>query len=82
MLINSAIRTLKLNAFKDLNSEDIKLLTLYCAGGSYFLLRHWLLGNLHKSAGQMASYLYELLNKTDWVTINTQLGLLPGELQK
>ena len=62
---------------KKLNSEDVQLLALYCAGGSYFVLRQWLLGNIHKSSKQMADYVYELLNKTDWATITTQLGLLP-----
>ena len=62
---------------KKLNSEDVQLLALYCAGGSYFVLRQWLLGNIHKSSKQMADYVYALLNKTDWATITTQLGLLP-----
>lgn len=60
-----------------LNREDAQLLTLYCAGGSYFVLRQWLLGNVHKNAKQMADYVYALLNKTDWATITAQLGLLP-----
>lgn len=62
---------------KKLNSEDAQLLALYCAGGSYFVLRQWLLGNIHKTSKQMANYVYALLNKTDWATITTQLGLLP-----
>lgn len=61
---------------KDLSDEDVKLLTLYCAGGSYFILRHWLLGNVHKSATEMAVYVYEILNKTDWVMLSTRMGLI------
>ena len=61
---------------KDLTDEDVKLLTLYCAGGSYFILRHWLLGNVHKSAKEMAVYVYEILNKTDWVMLSTRMGLV------
>lgn len=62
---------------KNLNSEDGQLLALYCAGGSYFVLRQWLLGYIHKTSKQMADYVYALLNKTDWATIITQIGLLP-----
>ena len=62
---------------KKLNSEDVQLLALYCAGGSYFVLRQWLLGNIHKTSKQMADYVYALLNKNDWATITRQLGLLP-----
>lgn len=61
---------------KGLSDEDVKLLTLYCAGGSYFILRHWLLGNVHKSAKEMAVYVYEILNKTDWVMLSTRMGLI------
>lgn len=61
---------------KSLSDEDIKLLTLYCAGGSYFILRHWLLGNVHKSSKEMAAYVYEILNKTDWVMLSTRMGLV------
>ena len=50
----------------ELSDEDTYLLTLYSAGGSYFLLRHWLMGNIQKDAKQMADYVYELLTKTDW----------------
>lgn len=67
----------KLPAFKKLDPADIKLLTLYCAGGSYFVLRHWMLGNIQKSAKEIAAYVYELLNKTDWALLSGQLGLMP-----
>lgn len=61
---------------KSLSDEDVKLLTLYCAGGSYFILRHWLLGNVHKSSKEMAAYVYEILNITDWVMLSTRMGLV------
>lgn len=67
----------KLGIIQYLDAEVIKALTIYCAGGSYFILRHWLLGDIRKSAEQMASCLYELLNKTDWAAFSAQLGLLP-----
>lgn len=68
----------RLPVFRDLDPEDVKLITLYSAGGSYFILRHWLLGNLRMSAEQMSSYIYELLNKTDLTSLSAQLGLNPG----
>lgn len=61
---------------KSLSDEDVKLLTLYCAGGSYFILRHWLLGNVHKTSKEMAAYVYEILNITDWVMLSTRMGLV------
>lgn len=67
----------KVGVLQNLSDEDVQLLTLYCAGGSYFVLRQWLLGNVHKSAKQMAEYVYDLLNKTDWITLSSHLGLLP-----
>lgn len=66
-----------LKFFAELEAEDVKLLCLYSAGGSYFILRHWLLGNIHISAEQMASYLFELINKTDWILLGDQMGVFP-----
>ena len=66
----------KVNILADLNDEDLQLLILYSAGGSYFVLRHWLLGNIRKSSKEMAAYLYELLNKMDWANVCDHLGLL------
>ena len=39
-------------------------------------MRHWLLGNVHKSSKEMAAYVYEILNKTDWVMLSTRMGLI------
>lgn len=66
-------------AFRGLDAEDIKMMTLYSCGGSYFLLRHWLMGTVHKSADEVAEYLYRLMNKTDWVAFSKRLGLLNEE---
>lgn len=66
-----------IGAMKTLSEEDAQLLALYSAGGSYFVLRHWLLGKIHKSSKQMADYVYTLANKTDWGMLYSQLGLLP-----
>ena len=61
-------------AFRELNQEDIRLMALYTAGGSYFLLRHWLTGGIPKSAEEMSAYIYGLLQKTDIALICSRLG--------
>lgn len=60
----------------NMDDDMVQILILYSAGGSYFVLRHWLLGNIHKSSREMAAYLYELLSKADWGAACDQLGLL------
>lgn len=65
----------QLSILKNLEQEDIRLLMLYCAGGSYFILRSWVMGNIRKSAGEMADYVYELVNKMDWSKIMVQFKL-------
>lgn len=69
----------QLSALRNLNQEDARMLTLYFAGGSYFVMRHWLLGNVRKTSREMAFYLYELLNKTDWQIISAHLEQISGK---
>lgn len=64
----------KLEIAKNLTCEDVKLPTLFCAGGSYFILRYWLLGDIHKSAAEIADQVYALLQKTDQVMLSTHLS--------
>ena len=52
-------------ALKRLSQEDIQFMTLYSAGGSYFVLRSWILGSFKKSPQEMADYVYSLFAKTD-----------------
>lgn len=66
----------QLNIVKDLKQEDAKLLTLYCAGGSYYALKHWLMGNTQKSAEEMAEYICTLLKKTDWAVVGGHMNAL------
>lgn len=66
----------QLNIVRDLKQEDAKLLTLYCAGGSYYALKHWLMGNTQKSAQEMAEYICTLLKKTDWCMVGGHLNAL------
>ena len=49
---------------QDLNDDDMQLLTIYSAGGAYFLLRHWVLGNIQKNAHEFAEYICNLIDKT------------------
>ena len=49
---------------KKLNQEDIRLLTLYNTGGSYFVFRSWIMGSIKKTPKEMADYVYGVLEKT------------------
>lgn len=61
--------------FDKYTEEDIRLISLYSAGGSYFLLRHWLMGNIRRSADEVADYIYEILQKTDLDALIRQLRI-------
>ena len=50
-----------------LQDEDLRLMSLYSAGGCYFVLRHWLLGNVNKSAEELAECILGLLRRTDLI---------------
>lgn len=63
------------NYLKNLSQEDMRLLALYTAGGSYFILRSWLMGGIPKSAEEMADYFYELLNRTKLLAYGHILGI-------
>ena len=52
-------------ALKQLSREDIRFMTLYSAGGSYFVLRSWIMGSFRKTPQEMADYVYSLFMKTD-----------------
>ena len=60
-----------LDAVKELSREDVELLSLYTAGGSYFVLRSWILGSIRKSPREMTDYLTELLEKTRGLLISS-----------
>jgi len=63
------------NYLKKLNEEDLRILAVYTAGGSYFILRSWMMGSIQKSAQEMADYVFELLNKTEFLTYGTLLDI-------
>ena len=50
---------------KELKPEEIQLLMFYCTGGSYSVLRSWLMGDIRGSAQEMADYVWELLSRMD-----------------
>ena len=52
-------------ALKKLSQEDVQFMTLYSAGGSYFVLRSWIMGSFKKSPQEMADYVYSLFTKTN-----------------
>lgn len=52
-------------ALNKLSQEDIQFMTLYSAGGSYFVLRSWIMGSFKKSPQEMADYVYSLFTKTN-----------------
>lgn len=54
-----------MDILKKLSREDLQLLMLYSAGGSYFVLRSWIMGQFKKSPKEMADYVCDLLSKTE-----------------
>ena len=66
----------KLRILSNLKDVEIELLILYSAGGSYFMLRQWLLGSIRMSSKEVADYLYKLLSLTDWSRVFDQRGLM------
>ena len=61
--------------FRRFSTEDMQLFALYSAGGSYFLLRHWVMGNIRKSAAEISDYVYGLMQKTDLQLLCGQIGM-------
>ena len=55
--------------------EVLEILSIYNAGGNYFLMRQWLLGNIKKTPKEIANIFYTQLCNTDWRNISKQLGL-------
>lgn len=58
---------------RNLTEEDIRFLILYTSGGSYLVLRNWMLGNIRKTPQQMAEYLCSLMQKADWAMLGSQI---------
>lgn len=54
---------------RELDPEALSILSIYSAGGGYFLMRQWLLGNLNKTPYEIADVFYDLLCNTDWADI-------------
>ena len=56
---------------QNLSQEDIQLLSLYSTGGSYFILRGWIMGTIKKTPKEMADYVTNLINKTTALLISS-----------
>lgn len=68
-----------MDIFQNYDAEDAKLISLFGAGGSYFLLRHWLLGNIQKSPQELSDYIYSLMTKTNAAALSNRLTMTPAE---
>lgn len=53
--------------------ETMNILSVYYAGGGYFIMRQWLLGNIRKTPREIAAIFYDLLCRTNWAAISSQL---------
>lgn len=46
---------------RDADPEVLEILAIYNAGGGYFLIRQWMMGNIKKTPKEIASMFYKLL---------------------
>lgn len=67
-------KELQMETYVQLSKESVQLLTIYIAGGSYFILRSWMLGDIRKSSTEMADYIFDLLSKMELLTYGRILG--------
>lgn len=56
------------------DEESVRVMTIYSGGGSYFLLRSWLMGEFKKIPKAIAAILYSLLINTDWKELILQVS--------
>lgn len=64
--------------FRDLDPDARNILGIYCAGGGYYVLRQWLLGNIQKTPHEIANVFYDLLISTDWTAVCQRFCLPEG----
>lgn len=69
----------RIHAFRDCDLEGIKILSLYYSGGSYYILRKWLMGELSKTPQEIASLAYSLLMETNWHEAIVELNSISSE---
>ena len=62
------------NVLKKLSQEDIQFLTMYNVGGSYFVIKNWIMGSIRKNPGEMADYVYDLVKKTEQLIMSSMSG--------
>lgn len=63
-----------MDMFRKYDADGMKIFSLYCSGGSYFLLRHWLLGELEKTPQEIAAMAYSLMVDINWRDVVVQLS--------
>lgn len=54
------------NVVGNVDADAMSVLSMFNAGGCYFLMRQWLLGNILKSAKEIASIFYDLISRINW----------------
>lgn len=54
------------NVVGNVDTDAMNILSMFNAGGFNFLMRQWLLGNLQKSAKEIANLFYELICAINW----------------
>jgi AcrR family transcriptional regulator len=64
----------RMNIQEKLSQEDIQFLTLYNVGGSYFVIKNWIMGSIRKKPAEMADYVYDLVRKTEGLIMTTVSG--------
>lgn len=52
-----------IRSVSDLDEDSTKLLTTYCIGGAFFLLRQWLIEGIDKTPKEIADLLYRFIDK-------------------
>ena len=62
------------SVLKKLSREDVQFLTLYNVGGSYFVIKNWIMGSIRKSPQEMADYVYGLVKKTEEMIMSSLSG--------
>lgn len=50
--------------FRDIDEENIKLISSFVAGGGYFMFRRWLMEDINKTPKEIADLIISLLNRS------------------
>jgi len=77
-MFEAAIREMRKNLALPFHfrEDDILLIASYSAGGTYAMLRKWILGEIKKTPEEIAALLSDLIFNTDWLRLGKQAGLI------